>query len=569
MGDHLPPQDSSRDRLVPLLFAFFLLGTAYRVLLALRMPVGYDEVFDISLGLLRMRKSAADLLIEVIVERSNALAPFWWWAQYAAFSVRGELSLFALRIVPATLGLLLLPLSYFAARRHWPKASVQLFVVLICASDVLAFTAARGEFFEPQLLVFLVPLVCMIGAPTHGVLRGFLWTGLVMTHAGKAGLMIALNLAAELVVLIGQRRWRDLPSLALSLMFPMLAIGIWYLAVAAHYDGRPIVHAVGTFHSFFDLLWAITVDYPRYKAHVTGTSRDALQIFMDARVWPLTALAAPLMAFACICTFYSFFSRILRGRKLMPEDWRRVALTAWVVLGFSMVVLRGTAGARFHLVYLPAAWLLTADVLARFAQLRTPVIPGLWFAASVWFGVALSWPNWAAASLDFGRAMTAAGLLIGIGALAYIAGKIRAGAMVRSISWTAAGVFAALAFALGPFAWAPAAVNGSEPMLGSESLRIVDAAKWPWRMAPSQPTENMYVYLAHYFLSQRDLGQAQRYAELGIRKDPDDQVAWFYLGLVYDEAGHSLDERRRIWRRAMELNPGSERVRERWQGVHE
>jgi hypothetical protein len=87
LGKRLLPDDlaqrsrSRRRRFTIAALAFILLGGAFRLYLAATLPVGYDEIFVMGLGLDAARESPADILLEIPLTRSTALAPLWWWVQ--------------------------------------------------------------------------------------------------------------------------------------------------------------------------------------------------------------------------------------------------------------------------------------------------------------------------------------------------------------------------------------------------------------------------------------------------------------------------------------------------------
>lgn len=63
------------------------LGAAYRLSLAASLPVGYDEVFVMAVGMDDIKSSGANTrLMEVLfflpIRRSNGITPLWWWVQY-------------------------------------------------------------------------------------------------------------------------------------------------------------------------------------------------------------------------------------------------------------------------------------------------------------------------------------------------------------------------------------------------------------------------------------------------------------------------------------------------------
>lgn len=551
-------------------------GILYRIALAFRMPVGYDEIFDLSLGLLRMRDTAAGLWVVAPIEKAAALAPLWWWVQWIPVRLTGELSLAAIRIIPVTLALAMLPMAWFAARRRrvygdfTPRASFDrrtafVFLALIAWSDIVAFTCSRGEFAEPLLLLFLIPCVARVGSLDRGIARGGLWCGLLLTHLGKGMFAVGLNVFAELVIIALTRRHfaRRMRALLLSGGIAIFAVGIWLIAVQVHYSNRPIPHAVGTFESVTSLVRAITLEYPKYKEHVTGSVRDALQIWLDARAWPLSVLSTPILAYAAIVVLVDVFRRARARLPLNSRQLKIVGLLVWSLAGVALVALRGTAGARFHLAYLPALWLLAANILATTRAANYPRFIALSLIASIWFGLGFGWSSWTDLEMNFSRAALTAGLVAASAAAVLSLGCSINWQPRLSAVWAAAVIALPAAILAGPLAWAPAAENGAEPMYGSKAQRALDAAEAPWRVVYAEPSANLHVYLSHYFLTQKDLQSAEHFARRAILRDDYDKIAWFYLGLILDAQSRPLDERLAVWKKAADLSPESARIRDR------
>ena len=72
------PTTPRRRRTVTLwAIVFISLGLFYRGYLTFILPVGYDEVKVIAVGLEEMRESPGKALIEVPIRRSSAMTPLW------------------------------------------------------------------------------------------------------------------------------------------------------------------------------------------------------------------------------------------------------------------------------------------------------------------------------------------------------------------------------------------------------------------------------------------------------------------------------------------------------------
>jgi tetratricopeptide (TPR) repeat protein len=186
---------------------------------------------------------------------------------------------------------------------------------------------------------------------------------------------------------------------------------------------------------------------------------------------------------------------------------------------------------------------------------------------AAWFVLAVSWQSWTERSLDWKQAIIVGLILVIVVITTSLIAHARRAPLARIMPWSCIIVAMIAAAFLGPMSWAQASINGHEPMHGSRALVLLDDSERPWRIQASEPTDNMYVYLANYFLAQHQLDDAQRYAVRASKYSPNDPLAWFYLGLVYDEQGRGIDERRAVWRRALDLNPDSQVIRQRWQRV--
>jgi hypothetical protein len=80
---------------------FVMTGVLYRLYLTSVLPVGYDEVKVMAVGLEEMTESVGKTLIEVPVRRSNGITPLWWWFEYALTGNGRAISLLTLRVARA------------------------------------------------------------------------------------------------------------------------------------------------------------------------------------------------------------------------------------------------------------------------------------------------------------------------------------------------------------------------------------------------------------------------------------------------------------------------------------
>ncbi|HRX84516.1 MAG TPA: hypothetical protein P5572_05800 [Phycisphaerae bacterium] len=543
--------------------AIILLGAAFRIYLATTLPVGYDEVYVMGLGLDTMHTGASAALLDVPMTRSTAVAPLWWWIQYLPNGLFGDLSLFGLRLLPVALGIATLWIAWRCAARRFGRPAAVVFLGFVALSDILIFTNSRGEFAESFTVPIIVLLVCAAGRARWTVQRGVLGALLFLTVLVKSILVFGVMLVGEATAALRQpRRRRDkLIGLAASLAIAVLPITAYLGIAAGHFSGQEIHHDALTTSSVPQLLRALVFDYAKIKAHVTGTLRDAAFVMLDFDVWPTTALAAPLLVFAAIGS--------MGGALRSPRSRRgaaRTVLLIWTVVGAAVVVGKGTLGARFHLMYLPAAWMLAALWFTRRGALRKagPVAAGLvvWAAYA---GLTVSWVHWTDGLLSPKKAATvgvalAAVLLLGIWLARerHVALKpmLGGGALLAAIG----GLCIA-----GPLMWSGFA--RFEPMPRGEELAMLDAARSGREPAPPVLNRTLYIDLANYYLggapdTPRSHELALKYARKEAERDPNDARAWAYVGEALLRNRAPLTEVRDAWRRSLELAP-SDRLAER------
>ena len=170
-----------------------------------------------------------------------------------------------------------------------------------------------------------------------------------------------------------------------------------------------------------------------------------------------------------------------------------LALLAWSVCGAAVVISRGTAGARFHLMYLPALWL--------FASLAMPVrlnrLPG------------------------------------------------RIAIPVILVVWLICVSMA------GPVSWASFA--RFEPMYGQTELADLRAWRDQGTPKPSPNERTLFTDLVIYYLtveprSQANFDRAIHYARKETAARPGDARAWFYLGDALWQRGGLLDDACEAWK---------------------
>jgi hypothetical protein len=571
-------------------------GISYRVVLTLAMPVGYDEIYDLSLGLLAMRESPVAFLFSVPIERAAAAAPFWWWLQAVPVGLFGDVSLASLRVVPFLLGVATLAIAYFAARRRFGPRVATMFCGLAACSDVLGFANSRGEFAESLMVPLVIIATCAVALAERGFIRGLAWMGLMLTSVGKAILIIGLSCVAEgaAAALAPRLRQRLMARLAIPMSLAVSLTLFWLIPAQVVHRRHGFDHAAGHYNSVFSLIYDVTFRYTAVKEHVTGSSRDAVQVWLDGRVWPLTVLSAGPILAGAVLSLNRIVAGLRRRRSIEPIPLERnnmsalrgghatrahrdglltarlsmqAGLLAWTLLGVGILLFRGTAGSRFHLLYLPAAWLLAALNVVPWVRSLAPtsaaILGGAWIALT-W--AALGWESWTAASFDVPRALA---LAVPIAALSVFGVLIalRAGlSAARCLAVLGLASAIGLSVWAGPARWAPLAQNDSEPMCRSSSLRRLDKAPVDGA-TPAERGGNYYTFLAHYFLSTDQFERAEHYARKAVDAGPRDATNWMYLGLVYDALGRPADERRQVWRKALDFKPDSELLRARLEAV--
>ncbi|MCB9850946.1 MAG: hypothetical protein H6817_09620 [Phycisphaerales bacterium] len=534
----------------------FAIGAGLRSYLAITLPVGYDESYVMALGLNAMTESTSALLLDVPLTHSSAITPLWWWIQYVPRAIAPDISLFVLRIMPALFGVLTLWIAWRCSAARFGRRIAVYFLAFISLSDILIFTNCRGEFAESFTVPLIVLLACQVGTTRRAWLRGVLWALLLLTGLVKGIFVILLMLLAEGVLLVAARRdvARRIGNLAISLVMAVIPAGAYLIWGNQHFAGHPIAHEATTAPNVFALTRALLFDYTTIKKHVTGSALDAAFIALDFDVWPAMAMMAPLLLAACVVACISIArNRFHAGGRLAQA---RIALTVWSVAGAAVVIERGTLGARFHLMYLPALWLLAAIWLGRlrYAAPTRVVIAGLVWAACV--GFAGSRISWSKGVLDTSYWLSVIVGLTGITALAaWFATRTRRSPIL--VAMATMGIVMALAelFA-GPLAWR--AFARFEPMPRGTELTLLDA----FRSGESpnvEPRRSLYIDLANCYMirsdSQADHERALHYAQIEVERVPDDPRAWAYLGETLLAARKDPREVRRAWQRSLELAP--------------
>jgi len=526
-------------------------GVAFRVGISVSAPVGYDEVFVMGIGLDEMTESARALLIDVPLRRSNAITPLWWWVQTVPVLLTGRITLWGLRLGPLLLGTATLAVTFRLAAARLGRGPAALLVALTAFCDILAFVNARGEFADSLLLLWVIPCVCLVGSPRHTLAKGVLGWLILMTHLGKGLFVVGALTGADAVAqAVRCRRFGALvrPGIAFAIAFvPTLC---WLMIAGGLAGGGPMVTDIGPVAGPADALWKLTAGYAETKGHMIATPFDAAQPWLDGWVWPITAITAFPVLVGIATTVGRFGGR--RGAMCL-------GLTPWVVLGLAVIVARGLAGVRFHLLYLPAAWVTASIGLWRLRRLsRGPlvVLGGLW-VLSVW--VAFSWAGWEGRSWrpSVFALLPAAACAATVGLV--LVGLSRRSAGGRTVAaCVSAGLLAAVVLAYGPLRWAPFA--RLEPYAGQSELAAIDAYRLGLAPLPGPHGRTLYIDLANYFLTKDDrtaddLRRGEYYARLETERVPEDARAWFYLGEALRQSGGPTGRVRSVWERSYRLDP--------------
>jgi len=544
-------------------------GAGLRLGYAIRCGVAYDEVFVLGVGLDETVGDTGRLWCDVPVRRSDGITPLWWWVQALPVLSGGGLSLWGLRLWPVVLGVITLGLTWQVAAPRIGRGPAVILLALAAASDMLAFTNARGEFAESLLMAAALPAVCLVGDRRQWGLKGVLWLVLLMTHLGKGLFLVGGLISAECVLLILRRgRALDWGRLATALLLAAgPTLGWLIIAGAVVFHGGSVSTDAGARDSVWQALAAITMDYGRIKGYMVARPLDAALVYADAAIWPTTAVLALPVAVGLIAAVAGALGGRGRGRRAALA----IALLPWVMVGLAAVIGRGLLGARFHLLYWPALWLIAATGLWRLRQARRALLVTagvLWAAAAA---LAFSWSSWQQGDIRIstltlvGVALAGMPTVIAVCPPWYWASRWRPAA-------AALGLLLALTVVLtGPWRWGPAArmepMAGPEANQGSRLLARIDAARSGAAEYPGPQGRTLNIDLANYFLTKadgtpRDVDRAVHYAELETSRDALDPRAWFYLGLAYQRDGRPVGHVRRAWETCYSLRPDP-RVAER------
>lgn len=586
-------------------FALVVVGAAIRVILAHRAAVSYDEVHVMGFGLQELVRSGREFWIDLPLRRSNAIAPLWWWLQAIPCACTGLVSLPALRLLPVLIGSATPACVWWAAAPRLGRRSALVLCGLVALSDVHAFASTRGECVEPLLVLCALVSACWIGGWRRPLAKVILWSFLPLTHLIKGGAILLLLVVGEILFRVVRQRGRSVGAIVAYGFAACIPISIWLAAasVTAFADG-PILADAGEFGGLGAYLASLTTQYVATKGHMVATAWDAAMPFFDGRLWPLTALIFIPLVTAIGVAAVGTIRSLLQGHRNRRVSLF-VALLPWSIVGCWLVIGRGLTGSRFHLLYLPAWWLLGSLALAargsaritrsdsepsspatrldarridvhpergrprrRFAPACLVILVAVWivhllFAFSVTSWTRREWRFDVLTALHAGVALAAC-LGIAIALAEGLFGRmwsVRVRVLLFGLSTAIGGL---LMRELGPIAWGPSA--RFEPAPGSRvgdiptALEDLDAAWSRERRFPGPDRTPFWVYMSNAHLTRpnrtaADAEWAIRYARAAIAANPADAQAWAYLGFASQSAGRPTAEIRSAWIRSHELRP--------------
>ncbi len=591
-----PPRRHLRRRRIihSAALALILLGGSFRLAIALRSAVSYDEIYVMGDGLEQLAQSSRDFWVDVPLRRSNAIAPLWWWLQAIPSTFGGIVSLAGLRLLPVLLGTATLVLTWFVAAHRFGRRTALILLAIVALSDVHAFTSARGECVETLLLVAALPAACWIGdwrRPTRKIL---LWSILPLSHLLKGGAILAMILAGEIIFRACVKpTGKSVPHGRSATWWAIVAagfcafvpIGVWLvIANATVFADGPVVADAGRFENLWQYIAGLTTGYSATKAHMVASAWDSAMIFFHGRVWPFTVLTCVPIATGIGLGVARIFQRRVPhprsseggGRPAAPVGLgartERTALVLsllpWCVVGPFLVLGRGLVGSRFHLLYLPAWWLLASLAWGRPRTVRRVALVVI---ACVWIlhvAAGFSMTSWS--NLDWRMELVSVETWVPL-AFVFLAMAILVRArflQARSLRAVAVGVTMMLGAVIvsthGPIAWGPAA--RFEPAPGppvGDRPTFLSELETAWtrdhRYPPADPA-SFWVYMANAHLKRPDAAAADaewaiRYADAAVHRNSADAQAWAYLGFASRSAGRPKDEIRRAWKRSYELRP--------------
>ena len=545
-----------------------MFGAGYRIYLAATLPVGYDEVFVMGVGLDEMHTSAEQALVRTPVTRSTAVTPLWWWLQYGVVHSFGGLSLWALRVLPAALGLLTMIAAYGLGRRAIERRGALYLLGFIALSDILGFTNARGEFSESLSTLLLIIGLALLPRSRKGVLLGLVWLGLLMTGLGKGVFVIGLLVVAEVicVLCLNRERRTRLAGLVIAAGIALLPTLTWLAWANSVFAGGPVNHEAVEAGSVFGLAATLVVNYAQIKAHVVGTVPDAALVYLDARVWPVTAISAPVLIAGLVAAVCQIGRRGFRIRS--PRNAIRIALTVTALIGATVVIGRGTLGARYHLMYLPALWMLAALWLGQ-ARLRFPSTPlvSFLFGWAAYVALTTCWLEWDDRKLATDQWYSTFISLVAVLGVAWLVFRRFTPSRRAAINLCALAMAIRALTAGGPIDWGEFA--RFEPMARSDEMFKLDGYRAGRDEWPKPHGRTLYIDLANYYLTvepvtPHNLERAIHFAKLETKRVPDDARAWAYLGEALLRSGASVDQIADAWRRSLALEE-NERLRHRYE----
>lgn len=410
-----------------------------------------------------------NFLFRTPLTNSQAITPLWWWAEYLArLVIRDEV--LSARLPTLLFGLLGLALFFALARRLLPSPVPVLLTWILAVHDIYLWVGTKAQY--PETFLFVAGLLIAWGLLSNreGSSR-WVVTALASTAAMGYFLLKGLTLTiGALAVASAQTLFSTRPprGSALKQIAKAAAVGglialpliAWLLAaqtyIAAHYQVR--VGELGYFQSIGEVFHSLTFGYGTGRtASLVGPPQFAFIVYSQADAWPTSSLLFPLMLAGCGLALHAVAKPRQSGSR------HRLALYVALIVGMTLtpVVIKGSFGERYHILYLPAALLAVGLVLERWWQARDGRWGSLMAFTGIWVGLGLSWADWVNGALRPGWP-SAIAALVGCACGAVYAFS-RSAAMRRAVVVAVIGLAVLLSLVRGPLHWGRFAAFGPEP----------------------------------------------------------------------------------------------------------
>ena len=267
----------------PIVASILALALVCRGLVAIALPVVFDEICVMAYGLSRAFRGARAFLFEAPIAVSNGITPLWLWVQAGPAALFGETTKAGLRTLPLVLGLAAVWLTWREAEALGGRAAAVTGGFLAAVHGPYLFANARGEYSE-SLLVVLVLLLLRDLRRADGALPGLRtasWPALALfAYLGK-GLVVWAAYAVYVVLLLVLRAWlggagrEEAGRAAALLALPLLPPLVWLFAAQAvlFRGGHAVVTDLGPAESVWTNVRRLTFGYGTGGAAVHGRQR--------------------------------------------------------------------------------------------------------------------------------------------------------------------------------------------------------------------------------------------------------------------------------------------------------